>query len=210
MSNQYTLLENWEPWSIEEEDIIRMFYDGMTWEDLAKLLNAKFHNGRLVRNWSSVATRANKNLELKKSFNRGCCSKGCNDRNTTTVSIGTESLVTGNGLTGILYVKVDDEVIGSTHNGRTPAKHNNPNWKRKDYIVWESAGHEAPDPKHEVLIHLDRDPYNCDLDNLYLVPRKINFMLSKNHWQTTDPTLTLTAIKWCELFYARKGGTKCR
>lgn len=30
-------------------------------------------------------------------------------------------------------------------------------------------------------------------------------MMAKNHWYSTDPVLTLTAIKWCELYYATKG-----
>lgn len=36
------------------------------------------------------------------------------------------------------------------------------------------------------------------------VDRKINFMLSKNKWHSTNPDLTLAAIKYAELFYKLK------
>lgn len=36
------------------------------------------------------------------------------------------------------------------------------------------------------------------------LPRKINTVMNCNSWFTTNRENTLTAIKWCELFYALK------
>ena len=56
--------------------------------------------------------------------------------------------------------------------------------------------------------NLDMDVKNCEIGNLYPVNRKVNFMMAKNGWYQQDKELTLTAIKWCELFYAMKGDGK--
>lgn len=95
-----------------------------------------------------------------------------------------------------VWVKVANEY----HEGRTPSKQCNPNWKRKSYLVWEKEHGEVP--KGHMLIFLDKNPRNCEIDNLYCTTRKINFMLGKNGWHFEDREMTLAAIKWCELFYA--------
>ena len=76
----------------------------------------------------------------------------------------------------------------------------------KRRYVWEQV-HGAIPEGHRI-IHLDGNPMNCDLDNLYCIPDKFVPILNKNHWLTDDREHTLVAVKWCELFYAMKGGQK--
>lgn len=70
----------------------------------------------------------------------------------------------------------------------------------KRRYVWEQAYGKIP--PHHRIIHLDGDAMNCDLDNLYCVPTKFIPLINKNHWLTDSREHTLTAIKWCELWFA--------
>ncbi len=82
-------------------------------------------------------------------------------------------------------------------------------WQRltpKRRYVWEQAHGSIP-PGHRI-IHLDGNPMNCELDNLCCIPDRFVPLLNKNHWLTDSREHTLTAIKWCELFYALKDGEK--
>ena len=73
----------------------------------------------------------------------------------------------------------------------------------KRRYVWEQA--YGAIPKDHCIINLDRDHLNCKLENLYCMPTRFRTILSKNGWWFADAQLTLTAIKWCELFYAIRG-----
>lgn len=76
-------------------------------------------------------------------------------------------------------------------------------WDRcvpKRRYVWEQAYGEIPEGHR--IINLDGDPMNCDLDNLYCIPAKFIPLLNKNHWLVDSREHTLTAIKYCELYYA--------
>lgn len=42
-------------------------------------------------------------------------------------------------------------------------------WKRKAVVVWEASGRTIPEGS--ILIHVDRDKFNCDLSNLAVVTR---------------------------------------
>lgn len=53
----------------------------------------------------------------------------------------------------------------------------------------------------QMVCFLDGNPENFELNNLYCIDRKISAIMSKNKWWTDSKEHTLTAIKWCELFY---------
>ena len=74
----------------------------------------------------------------------------------------------------------------------------------KRRYVYEQAYGKIP-PSHRI-IQLDGDKMNCRLDNLYCIPAKYIPLINKNHWLTDSREHTLTAIKWCELYYALKEG----
>lgn len=66
------------------------------------------------------------------------------------------------------------------------------------------AQHHGKIAKNHRVIVLDGDAKNVSADNLYCVPDKFIPIVNKNHWLTDSREHTLTAIKWCELFYALK------
>lgn len=72
----------------------------------------------------------------------------------------------------------------------------------KRRYVYEQAYGKIP--KGYRVIHLDGNRLNCELDNLYCIPSKYIPLINKNHWLTDSREHTLTAIKWCELYYALK------
>lgn len=178
-------------YTAEEDAWLRENLDRYTYPELTDQFNALF--GTKIK---SVSDRCIKRLGLHKAVNTGNLQKG-NRITKTTLPVGSEVLWNGN-----LWVKVAD-AINECRGDRMPNKRNDPNWERKDEMVWRAK--KGAIPKRYLLIHLDMDAKNCALDNLYLVNRKVNFMMAKNGWYQQDKELTLTAIKWCELFYTLKG-----
>lgn len=61
-----------------------------------------------------------------------------------------------------------------------------------------------PDKSH-VVIHLDGDRLNDDPDNLLTIDRSINALMMNQKFWSSDPNITRTGIKWCELYETIKG-----
>lgn len=62
---------------------------------------------------------------------------------------------------GEVFVIVSDDISIPYVKRRVP--------KRR--VVWEQ--HFGPIPKTHMVIHLDGNKLNCDIDNLYCIPKKI-------------------------------------
>lgn len=152
-------------------------------------------NKRFNRNLKSVSDHCTKYLHIHRgvhySFEKG--KRMCN----TTVPIGFESW---DGR--FLWLKISDDPRDYSQLKNPSSKAYNHNWVKKDTYVWEQ--HNGPIPKGHILIHLNKNRQDCSIENLYCTTRKIGLLLSKNNWHTEDAELTLTAIKWCEYFYAIK------
>lgn len=176
----------------EQENWLKDNIDFGTYEEITDEFNKTFSTSLKP---CSLYDKVIKRLKLHKNINRGCFSKG-ERRCTNVLPVGSEVF---NGQD--VYVKISD-TVNDCIDRRMPDKHNDANWRRKDHIVWEQNGNEPIKDSSELLIHLDGDKQNCEINNLYKTTRKINFMLSKNKWHSSDPDVTLAAIKWCELFYA--------
>ena len=87
-------------------------------------------------------------------------------------------------------------------NGAKCAWYTEPYWLPLQKKIYQDAyGDILPE---QMVCFLDGNPNNFDLDNLYPIDRKISAVMSSNKWWTNDRQHTLTAIKWCELFYALK------
>jgi hypothetical protein len=67
------------------------------------------------------------------------------------------------------------------------------------YIYQQYYG---PIPKGKNIVFLNNDKTDARPENLYAVDNKIMQIMRANGWFSTEPAITLTAIKWCELFYA--------
>lgn len=86
---------------------------------------------------------------------------------------------------GRVFIKIKNNICDHT------------NWVQKDRYVWENAHGKLG--TNELIIHLNSDKNDCSLENLCKVSRAVNMLLSVNKWIFTDKTMTLTAIKCCEL-----------
>ena len=185
-------------YSKEEDQWLAENINKYSYSELTRLYNLKFN-----RNIKDISDHCIKKLKIHRDKNDGCFSKG-NNNAITKLPIGTERFYNGS-----IFVKIKDNMNNYNSlakkygKSKVLSKINDPNWIRKDYIIWINNGNELPN-KDQMLIHLDKNPKNCSIENLYLTSRKINFMLSKNKWHSEDPKITLTAIKWCEHFYAIK------
>lgn len=187
-----TLPNGQHRYTTEEDAWIAEHIDDGSYSELAEMFNERFGT-----NVKSITDRVLKRLHLHKSFNRGDVKKG-ERRCTNTLPIGSERF---NGIH--VYVKVTDEV-NDCKNRKMPGKASDPNWQRKDHLVWQSHGNRLPENSKELLIHLNGDRRDCSIENLYLTDRKINLLMTKNNWYSTDPNITLTGLKWCEMYYAMK------
>lgn len=77
-----------------------------------------------------------------------------------------------------------------------------PYWLPLQKKIYQDAfGEIGPD---KMVCFLDGNADNLELSNLYCTDRKISAIMARNHWWTDSKEHTLTAIKWCELFYAIK------
>lgn len=173
-------------------------YEKYTHPELNKKFNEVF--GTFIK--CGVTDHVIKSLHLKKKLNRGDYKKG-ERRCTNVVPVGSERIIKAGAGVPCVYVKIANDVHDWSDRLKA-SKPNNPNWKRKDFIVWEEHGNKLPIKGKELLIHLDKDPMNCSIENLYLIDRRTNFMLSKNDWHFGNPYLTLLAIKYTELYYLLK------
>lgn len=97
-------------------------------------------------------------------------------------------------LNGYIWVKVSD----------VPYRKDSfyKNWKQKHRIVWEEINGPLLDGWN--IIFLDRNHGNCNIENLYALNGKVLREMAKKKWWSENTEITLTAIKWCELFYALK------
>ena len=175
----------------EEDAWLTEHIDDGTWQEITEMFNNMFGT-----NIKSISDRALKRLHLKKSVNRGDVKKG-ERRCTNTLPVWSERW---NGHD--VYIKISDNV-NDCKNRRMPSKSSDRNWMRKDHLVWTSCGNPMP-KSNEMLIHLNGDKQDCSIENLYLTDRKINLMMAKNNWHSTDRNITLAGIKWCEMYYAMR------
>lgn len=79
-----------------------------------------------------------------------------------------------------------------------------PYWLPLQKKIYQDVHGEIEDG--QMVCFLDGNTENYDIDNLYCIDRKISAVMSSNRWWTDNREHTLTAIKWCELYYALKKG----
>lgn len=94
------------------------------------------------------------------------------------------------------YIKVKDSVLSYM------SGYQEPYWIPLQKKIW--IDHYGEVPKGKMVIFLDGNRNNFDIDNLYCIDRKISAVMASNKWYTNSREHTLTAIKWCELYYETK------
>lgn len=176
----------------EENRWIREHLDAGTYPELVELFFASF--GRKVSTSGLRKQVERLGLSGKKHNSSHAVKGGCIR---DTYPIGAEYT----NADGIVYIKVADN--RGVYNKRLPGGYaDGGNWRKKAYHNWEKAYGSIPEGKR--LVYLDSNKQNCDVSNLYFTDIKIQMRLGRNGWQSTNPELTLAAIKWLELFYAIK------
>lgn len=175
-------------YSEEEKDFLRENIGKYTYEQLADALNTKFG---LNVSCSSVSDLCTKRLKIHRQTNSGKFQKG--KPKSVNKSVGQEVL-----RNGYWFVKVNDKY----HEGKLSYTELKENWKPKHRVIYEQAFGKIP--QGNIVIFLDGNIENFDINNLYCVNRATHGMMCQNNWYTDNSQNTLTAIKWCELFYALK------
>ena len=97
---------------------------------------------------------------------------------------------------GKLYVKVSEDVVPS---GKANCNEDG-NWREKKRVMYEQYYGMIPDGY--LVIQLNMDKADFRKENLYAVPRGIGMMMGANKWYSENAEITLTGIKYCELYLA--------
>ena len=168
-------------YTTEEKEWLKNQDKSLTYKEITDRFNEHFNNDRSV---DSIKDLMCKRMNLPK-VNRTQFKKGAKPK----YEIGAEVIKQG-----YVWVKVNDEYFEGANTSHSDYKKN---WKRKAEVVWEKANREIP--KGHFLIFLDKNPLNCELDNLYAVDRGTHALMSKNKWYTESAELTKTAIELVKL-----------
>lgn len=171
----------------EEKAFLRENISRYTYPELAVAFNREFSTNLTHINISNVCIkRLGLHRDKPHTFQKG-------KKDFTAHPVGTE-IFDGE----YVWVKISDNY----HAGTARSKQNDENWAKKHALIWERTHGKIP--KNRMIVFLDKNRKNCDIGNLYCTTRAINFMMAKNKWYSKNPEITLTALKWCELFYAMK------
>ena len=79
-------------------------------------------------------------------------------------------------------------------------------WVPYARYLWEKE--YGPLPKGYRLIPLNNDGTDCRLENWCVVPADVMALMARNQWYSTNPDVTMTAIKLCELARVSNGEIK--
>lgn len=167
----------------EEEWLLENYSKCSTYKELTTELNNRFGNERKI---TSVREKCTKGLGIKgmknpTTYRKGNVKEQC--------PIGT----TRKSSNGNTYIKVTDSAYSYQSGYREPY------WFPIQKKVW--IDHFGEVPKGKMVIFLDGNRENIDINNLYCIDRRISAILASHSWYSDNADLTLTAIKWCELFY---------
>lgn len=156
----------------EQESWLRDNTAGRTWPEIMKAFNKRFGAHKTL---VALKSKANRRMNV---YSNGRCGAHTGNIPHNLQPDGAKAVRTS----GYHYVK---------YNGK---------WMPKQLMVYEM--HYGKLPENMFVVFLDGNPTNYDLDNLYPVDRRIHATMCLNGWYSTSPELTLTALKWCELYYA--------
>lgn len=170
----YTFGEAYE-WTDEHDEWLRANIDSYSRKELTDAFNKHFGK---QKSEDSIRIRCNKKLGLKFSDNR---ERFLKSKRQQTQPIGS-----------LMHRK----------NGQWVVKLDAHKYEQAGRFYWRQVYGDIP--KGYQIVHLDKDASNNDIDNLYCIKGKVIREMSKNKWFSDNPLLTLTALKYCELYYLLK------
>lgn len=170
----------------QEEWLIQNRNTWATLEELKDHFNETFNENRSK---CSISDKCCKQLRLKGLVNTS--KYGAKPKEQLPIGTIRE---TSNGVT---YIKVENVPNGTCFTG-----YEEPYWLPIQKKIYQD--YYGKIPNGTMVCFLDGNRNNLDISNLYCIDRKISAILSHNRWWTESREHTLTAIKWCELWYAMK------
>ena len=175
IEKHYPYTDEQDKWLIENNNKYSNY------DEVANAFNTVFKTNKTGRGIQCHCIRILKLNSNRQGYNKGHCTHN-------KLNIGDESI---NNSTGYIYVKINDTGI-----------------KNKDFISKQQyLGQKYNDtelPKGWMVVFLNQDKNDFSKENLYAISRQVNAIMCSNKWFTESREHTLTAIKWCELFYALK------
>ncbi len=148
------------------------------YEEVAEAFNAVFHTAKTSRGIQSHCAKVLHLISGRQAFKKGM-------QTWNSHPIGHEYV----NQDGYTYVKVSDTGI------------KNLDFAAKHRLMWEKY-HGCSVPDGHIIVFLNSDRSDFSEENLYCIPRNIGRMMNSNGWFTNSREHTLTAIKWCELYFA--------
>ena len=156
-----------------------------TYKELTSMYNKKFGTNLT---WYAIRSFYVRHTDISRSATNGRFKKG--HESYSVKPIGSERVV-GNKI----WVKVHDD---KPEKYKTKIELYRYQWCLKHRLVWERAN--GPINDDSLIIFLDRDPMNCELENLYMVSRRVNAIMNKNRWyDIQDQDTFKTALRCAEL-----------
>ena len=158
----------------------------LSYKEIAKIFNEKFNQDV---DWYSIRRFYLKHTNIRRTGQKGYFQKGHDPYYPTKVPIGTERKQGD-----YIFIKVRDDVPENFTKNQIAHYQ----WKKKSHYIWEQ--HHEPVKEGEILIHLDRDLSNCNIENLYLVTRRVHAIMARQKWYDLSTVeLVKTALKCAEL-----------
>lgn len=174
-------------YTLEQEEWLRSNYrNASSFADLTIAFNQRFNTNRSPQ---AISDKCGKSLKLNGKPNHS--KYGFKKKEQLPIGTIRKSQVG-------TYIKVMEVPNGSHISG-----YQQPYWLPLQKKVYQDTYGEIR--SGQMICFLDGDTDNFNLDNLYCIDRTISAIMSKNKWWTHDKELTLTAIKWCELYNTLKG-----
>lgn len=167
--------------SEKEKEFVKKYYPDHGPEKTTEMLNEIFGTDRTT---NSIKRLANGKLGLKLN----------DDFRQKLIKSRVENMVT-----------IHSRDVGSVRkctrkNGHAEyrIKTNDGQWKTAGLVIWEET--YGPVPKNYRIIYLNGDNSDFSLDNLYLASDKLAYqVVSNKHYQTKNPEITKSLIKYYEL-----------
>lgn len=169
----------------QEQWLKNNYYLANSYDELTDLFNKRFFSDR---NKNSLQEKCVKRLGLKGMPNQSVY--GVKEKEQLPIGTIRKSQVG-------TYIKVMN-TDGTEH----ISGYQEPYWLPLQKKIYQDAFGEIEPGK--MVCFLDKNSDNFELDNLYAIDRRISAIMSKNGWWTDSREHTLTAIKWCELYYTLK------
>lgn len=168
----------------EEQWLIDNYSKFMSYDELTKQFNKTFNRQKDKKH---LQDKCIKRLKLKGMPNITKFQKGHLQRQCPVGTIRKSD-------NGITYIKVLENAYSYISGYKEPY------WLPIQKKIWQDYYGKVP--KGKMVIFLDGNKSNLDINNLYCIDRRISVVMAKNKWYTNSKEHTLTAIKWCELYYA--------